>query len=280
MFGGLEWGDMNNYLQFLQPNRGQRSNSGSSSSGTSPSNGGSKNRNNPFSSFMRPYMNNPYGMNAQKCMDNDMCTQFITTQMYGGASRAFGGMGGYGGGQGGYGGGYNSNPSNSNPSNSNPSFGPSSSDSGITSTGGEVDSTATSTISDSGSADSGVVSGSPSTDSGISSSGNSGSSNSGGNNNRGRGFNFSPAMFGFPQGFNPMSYGLDWDSLPADCMDDSKCARGMMMYPRGGRGSSGGRSGFSVDPRVVNFASNLFGFPTLQKPRFANYYGAHEAYHY
>merc|ERR1719450_880503 len=51
--------------------------------------------------------------------------------------------------------------------------------------------------------------------------------------NGGGRFSFTPSMFGFPAGFNPMMYGLDWDARPVDCMDDSKCARGLMMFSGG-----------------------------------------------
>ena len=98
-------------------------------------------------------------------------------------------------------------------------------------------------------------------------------------------------MFGFPAGFNPMNYGLDWDSRPQDCMDDSKCARGLMMYSGGQAVSqqplnqNNGMATVNIDPRVMAFASQMFGFPSrlqqtrrLRNPR--AYYGVPAYYGY
>lgn len=256
-FGGFEWGDMEDYMMpWMLPqqgNAGSRSDTGTSRGGF-----------NPMAAMrpMAPYMNNPFGLNMQKCMDNDMCTSWVQRRMY------FGGR-------------------------------PSQPQSGSGSTGVAP---TPDTGSGSGSTDSGSVdSGSSSTDSGNeapssssegASSSDSGSSvNSGSNNSGTSRYSFTPAMFGFPAGFNPMNYGLDWDSRPKDCMDDSKCARGLMMYSGGQAVSqqplnqNNGMATVNIDPRVMAFASQMFGFPSrlqqtrrLRNPR--AYYGVPAYYGY
>merc|ERR1719159_618672 len=72
----------------------------------------------------------------------------------------------------------------------------------------------------SGSSDSGASSsGGSSSDGGSSSQSGSGGSSSGSGMGGGvRGWD--PSMVGFPVGFYPSRYGLDYDALPKDCMDD------------------------------------------------------------
>jgi len=160
---------------FSGMNGGSNSATGQSSSGFQP-----------FRQMVGPYMNNPWRMNAQKCMDNDACTSWAASQMYQGMSGSGSASSGAG--------------ANTGAGSSSDSTGGSGSDSTGGSGSGEV------SDSQSGSG--------------------SGSSGSAG------GF-YSPAMVGFPAGFNPARYGLDWDALPKDCMDDSKCAQGLLMYTHG-----------------------------------------------
>merc|ERR1719461_2144638 len=162
---------------------------------------------NPFQTFMQPYMNNPYRMNMQKCMDNDACTAWVTHQMY----QGFTGTGG----------------------SSQPSTG---------------DNTGSTDASGSGSGDSNTGSSGDSNTGGASGSGSSGT----GSTNV-----YSPAMAGFPPGFNPAVFGLDWDARPVDCMDDSKCARGLMMFT----------SGRSMGGAIGGAFAQMFMPSRLQRPR-------------
>jgi len=131
---------------------------------------------NPFGTFM----NNPYRMNMQKCMDSDMCKAWVTSNIYQGLGS---------------------------------STGTAQSNTGAASTGSGSDASSDAT---SGSSDA--------------SSGTSGAASGGAVSGR---TGYSPELVGFPPGFHPAVYGLDYDALPVDCMDDSKCARGLMMYTQG-----------------------------------------------
>jgi len=66
-----------------------------------------------------------------------------------------------------------------------------------------------------------------------------------------------PSMVGFPLGFQPARYGLDYDALPVDCMDDSKCARGLMMYT----------AGSNMGGSLANIFQNMYIKSRLQKAR-------------
>lgn len=249
-FGGFEWGDMEDYMMpWMLPQSGN--------AGSRSDTGTSRGRFNPMAPIA-PYMNNPFGLNMQKCMDNDMCTSWVQRRMY------FGGR-------------------------------PSQQQSGSGSTGVAPTPDAGSGSTDSGSVDSG--SSSETGDAGASSSANNGassgssaSSDSNVNNGGSTRYSFTPSMFGFPPGFNPMNYGLDWDSRPQDCMDDSRCARGLMMFS-GGRpvsqqpAGSNGMMSVNIDPRIMAFASEMFGYPSrlqrtrrLRNPR--AHYGAPAYYGY
>jgi len=154
---------------------------------------------NPFAgmnSIFAPLMNNPFGMNMQKCMDNDMCTSWVNRRMY--------------------------------------------------STGGSTGSGAAASGSGAAASGSGAAASGSGSGAAASGSGAAGASTGG----------FSPTMMGFPAGFNPAVYGLDWDSRPVDCMDDSKCARGLMMY------SSGRGLGSNIAQMLMGGYSSR-----LQKPR-------------
>merc|ERR1719411_516318 len=85
-------------------------------------------------------------------------------------------------------------------------------------------------------------------------SGSGGASSSGSNMN-----GYNSAMFGFPPGFRPSYYGLDWDSNVKDCMDDSACAQGLTMYTQGR----------NMGNSITNmFQQYLFGQQSrLQRPR-------------
>jgi len=224
-FGGFEWGDFEDYLPFMPRGQSSQSNRGQ---------GQSAGRFSPYA----PYMNNPYGLNMQKCMDNDQCSAWVNHSMF---------MGGRGG-----------RPASSGAGSASPSsgnFGPSAD------TGSGADSGADSSTGGDSSASTGGDTASSGGDSGAPQQ----QTNGGGR------FSFTPSMFGFPAGFNPMMYGLDWDARPVDCMDDSKCARGLMMFsggtPYSSQAGGNGMFSFNLDPRVINYASQMFGFPTLQKPR-------------
>merc|ERR1719403_739372 len=119
--------------------------------------------------MIRPYLDNPYHMDMQKCLDSDPCTSWV-------ASRTFQGM-------------------STGTSNTQSNTG---------------DSTASTGSGESTDAQSGTGSG-ESTDA---QSGGTGSTNS-----RPSTGGYSPSMVGFPLGFNPAVYGLDWDALPKDCME-------------------------------------------------------------
>jgi len=184
MFGEYDMGDLfEDYLPLIS---GTMSGMRGGSTGVSPFSG--------MSNIFSPLMNNPFGMNMQKCMDNDMCTSWVNRQMF-----STGGSTGSG--------------------------------SGAAATGSGSGADAASTGSGSGAAASGAGAGAM----------------TGG---------YSPTMVGFPQGFNPAYYGLDWDSRPVDCMDDSKCARGLMMY------SSGRGIGSNIAQMLMGGFSSR-----LQKPR-------------
>merc|ERR1712131_56611 len=58
----------------------------------------------------------------------------------------------------------------------------------------------------------------------------SGSGSASGSNGR---FVYSPTMVGFPAGFQPVRCGMDYDATPQDCLDDTNCSRGLMMYTQG-----------------------------------------------
>jgi len=107
----------------------------------------------------------------------------------------------------------------------------------------------------SGSSDSGAnSSGGSSSDGSSSSQSGSGGSSSG----MGRGVHaWDPSMVGFPVGFYPSRYGLDYDALPKDCMDDSTCARALAFY-------TGGQS---MGNSVGNLVSQFFMPSRLQRPR-------------
>jgi len=150
----------------------------------------------PFSSFMTPYMNNPYRMNMQKCMDNDACTSWVAHQMYRGI-------------------------------------------------GGSAPAAPAAKGTDAG-ADAGTDAAASGAD-GAAAGGASAATTTG----------FTPAMLGFPAGFNPAYYGLDWDARPVDCMDDSKCARGLMMFT----------SGRSMGNSIGGAFAQYFMPSRLQRPR-------------
>jgi len=148
-----------------------------------------------FSSFMTPYMNNPYRMNMQKCMDNDACTAWVTHQMYKGI----------------------------------------------------------------GSAATGAAAAQPAADAGADAAAADGAA-AGADGAAGAApaaTGFTPAMLGFPAGFNPAYYGLDWDARPVDCIDDSKCARGLMMFT----------SGHAMGNSIGGAFASYFMPSRLQRPR-------------
>merc|ERR1719499_2821509 len=133
----------------------------------------------PFQAFNSVYYNNPWGMNMQKCTDNDACTAWVASKMYQGMGSSSG------------------------------------SASGDASSGASSGSEASSGSASSGSSDASSGSGSGSA---------SGSTG---------GFVYSPTMVGFPAGFQPVRYGMDYDATPQDCLDDTNCSRGLMMYTHG-----------------------------------------------
>merc|ERR1719198_305011 len=44
----------------------------------------------PFQAFNSVYYNNPWGMNMQKCTDNDACTAWVASKMYQGMGSSSG----------------------------------------------------------------------------------------------------------------------------------------------------------------------------------------------
>merc|ERR550534_2844933 len=84
-----------------------------------------------------------------------------------------------------------------------------------------------------------------------------GAAASGGAATGGAATGFTPAMLGFPAGFNPAYYGLDWDARPVDCMDDSKCAKGLMMFT----------SGRNMGGAIGGAFAQMFMPSRLQRPR-------------
>merc|ERR1712117_868389 len=44
----------------------------------------------PFQAFTSVYYNNPWGMNTQKCTDNDACTAWVASKMYQGMGSSSG----------------------------------------------------------------------------------------------------------------------------------------------------------------------------------------------
>lgn len=279
-FNGFEWGDMEDYMMpWMLPQSGN--------AGSRSDTGTSRGRFNPMAPIA-PYMNNPFGLNMQKCMDNDMCTSWAQRRMYFGGQPSQQQGGGYGG-----------QPTQQQGGSGSTDFAPPS-DAGSGSTdSGSVDSGSSS--------DAGEATASSSASNGASSD-SSASSDSNVNNGGSTRYSFTPpgrnaqhppsrnaqrpdpSMFGFPPGFNPMNYGLDWDSRPQDCMDDSRCARGLMMFS-GGRpisqqpAGSNGMMSVNIDPRIMAFASEMFGYPSrlqrtrrLRNPR--AHYGAPAYYGY
>lgn len=206
------------------------------SGGNRGSQGSQSNAGGAFSPFT-PYMHNPMGLNMQKCMDNDMCSGWVAHHMYN---------------RGAAGGGYGPNTGSQTGQQTE----------GTTTEGGD---TGGAEGDAGGEQTGGEQTGGEQVDTGSQTQTQTNNGNNGGH------VSFSPSMFGFPAGFNPMAYGLDWDAQPIDCMDDSKCARGMMMYG-GGRAiqsavSGNGMYNFSLDPRLISYASEMFGFPSLQRTR-------------
>jgi len=194
MYGEYDLGDLfEDYLPFMS---GAMSGLGSGSAGM-PSNA------NAFSPFLTPYMNNPYRMNMQKCMDNDACTAWVTHQMYKGLSG------------------------------------------GVASATAATASDASSTGTDASSTGTGATAST------------GGAAASGGAATGGAATGFTPAMLGFPAGFNPAYYGLDWDARPVDCMDDSKCAKGLMMFT----------SGRNMGGAIGGAFAQMFMPSRLQRPR-------------
>jgi len=189
LYGEYDLGDLfEDYLPFMSGAM-----SGVSAGATTVQGGGAVGS---FSSFMTPYMNNPYRMNMQKCMDNDACTAWVTHQMYkgiGGSAAAA----------------------------------PAAKSTDVAPAAGTGEAA-------SGAADGAAAGGTAATTTG-----------------------FTPAMLGFPAGFNPAYYGLDWDARPVDCMDDSKCARGLMMFT----------SGRSMGNSIGGAFAQYFMPSRLQRPR-------------
>jgi len=166
-----------------------------------------------ISPFFSVYMNNPYGMNYQKCLDNDRCTAWVGHRMY------------------------------------MPDQGMNSGASKDTTTGtGATGTGATGTGADG--AD-GAATGTGATGTGATGTGGATGGMTGGMNS------FTPAMMGFPVGFNPQVYGLDWDAQMKDCIDDSKCARGLMMFTQGR----------NMGNAFGSFFGNMFMPSRLQRPR-------------
>jgi len=189
MYGEMDLGDLfEDYYPFMR---------GAMSGAVTGATGGPTGSFNPF---VTPYMNNPYRMNMQKCMDNDACTAWVTHQMYKGLT------------------------------------GGSSSSTASTGASASTDASAASTDASSTGTDA-----------------SSGASTGGASSGTG----FTPAMLGFPAGFNPAFYGLDWDARPVDCMDDSKCARGLMMFT----------SGRSMGGAIGGAFAQMFMPSRLQRPR-------------
>merc|ERR1719476_477135 len=162
---------------------------------------------NPFQAFTSVYYNNPWGMNMQKCTDNDACTAWVASKMYQGMGSG------------------------------------SSSGSGNAASGGSGGSGASSD----------AQSGSGSSGSSDASSG-SGSGSASGSNG---GFVYSPTMMGFPAGFQPVRYGMDYDANVQDCLDDTGCSRGLMMY----------NQGRSMANSITNLFSQYYMPSRLQRPR-------------
>jgi hypothetical protein len=52
-------------------------------------------------------------------------------------------------------------------------------------------------------------------------------------------------------------YGMDYDATPQDCMDDTNCARGMMMF----------NQGRSMANSITNLFSQYYMPSRLQRPR-------------
>jgi len=119
---------------------------------------------------------------------------------------------------------------------------------------GSFNSRPSQTNTDGGAASSGSSDSGASSDAGGSSDAGS-SSQSGSGAGRGAAF-WNPAAVGFPVGFYPSRYGLDYDALPIDCMDDSVCARALMYYT----------TGQSMGGSVGNLVSQFFP-SRLQRPR-------------
>jgi len=163
-----------------------------------------------FSPFFNVYMNNPYGMNYQKCADNDACAAWAAHRMYMPDQGMNSGTG---------------------------------ASTGATGTGADA-STGTGTDATDASTGTGAT-GTGATGTGGATGGMGGMSS------------FTPAMMGFPAGFNPQYYGLDWDAQPKDCIDDSKCARGLVMYTQGR----------NMGNAFGSIFGNMFMPSRLQRPR-------------
>merc|ERR1719336_2797120 len=82
----------------------------------------------------------------------------------------------------------------------------------------------------------------------------SGSGSASGSNG---GFVYSPTMVGFPAGFQPVRYGMDYDATPQDCLDDTNCSRGLMMYTQGR----------NMANSITNLFSQYYMPSRLQRPR-------------
>jgi len=189
LYGEYDLGDLfEDYLPFMSGAM-----SGVSAGATTVQGGGAVGS---FSSFMTPYMNNPYRMNMQKCMDNDACTAWVTHQMYKGIG------------------------------------------------GAATGAAAAQPAADAGAADGAAA-------------GADGAAASPAAASPAAATGFTPAMLGFPAGFNPAYYGLDWDARPVDCIDDSKCARGLMMFT----------SGHAMGNSIGGAFASYFMPSRLQRPR-------------
>merc|ERR1719192_928243 len=84
-FPGFEWGDLEDYLPYIGGMFSQPTQSSSSSQGTQSQQA------NPSMNPFGAYMNNPYGLNMQKCMDNDMCTTWVQQNQFSHSSGGYSG---------------------------------------------------------------------------------------------------------------------------------------------------------------------------------------------
>merc|ERR1712156_1096883 len=68
---------------------------------------------------------------------------------------------------------------------------------------------------------------------------------------------YNPTMAGFPAGFSPMRYNMDYDATMQDCLDDTLCSNGLIMYTQGR----------NMANSITNLFSQYYMPSRLQRPR-------------